>query len=166
MINKKNLWFLTLFSLVLVLSVYYITMPSELLMTNNSENIDSSTEDTIETNIEELSVIEVLKTEDNTNTLDEINKLKETIAAEESTTEDKNKAFDAIKTLNQVSSKEELLEEKIKTTHDLDSFVKIDGGQIRVVINSEDHSNTIANNIMRTIQNNFNTKQYISIQFK
>ena len=166
MINKKNLWFLTLFSLVLVLSVYYITMPSELLMTNNSENIDSSTKDTIETNIEELSVIEVLKTEDNTNTLDEINKLKETIAAQESTTEDKNKAFDAIKTLNQVSSKEELLEEKIKTIHDLDSFVKIDGDQIRVVINSEDHSNTIANNIMRTIQNNFNTKQYISIQFK
>lgn len=166
MINKKNLWFLTLFSLVLVLSVYYITMPSELLMTNNSENIDSSTENTIETNIEELSVIEVLKTEDNTNTLDEINKLKETIAAQESTTEDKNKAFDALKTLNQVSSKEELLEEKIKTTHDLDSFVKIDGDQIRVVINSEDHSNTIANNIMRTIQNNFDTKQYISIQFK
>ena len=166
MINKKNLWFLTLFSLVLVLSVYYITMPSELLMTNNSENIDSSTENTIETNIEELSVTEVLKTEDNTNTLDEINKLKETIAAQESTTEDKNKAFDALKTLNQVSSKEELLEEKIKTTHDLDSFVKIDGDQIRVVINSEDHSNTIANNIMRTIQNNFDTKQYISIQFK
>ena len=36
MINKKNLWFLTLFSLVLVLSVYYITMPSELLLTNNA----------------------------------------------------------------------------------------------------------------------------------
>ena len=33
MINKKNLWFLTLFSLVLVLSVYYVTMPKELLIT-------------------------------------------------------------------------------------------------------------------------------------
>ena len=30
MINKKNLWFLTLFSLVLVLSIYYVTMPSEI----------------------------------------------------------------------------------------------------------------------------------------
>ncbi|MBE6141163.1 MAG: SpoIIIAH-like family protein [Firmicutes bacterium] len=166
MINKKNLWFLTLFSLILVLSVYYITMPTELLMTNNSENIDSSTENVIKTNIDELSVIEALKIEDNTNTLESINKLKETIANNESTTEDKNQAFDALKTLNQVSSKEELLEEKIKTIHDLDSFVKIDGDQIRVVINSEEHSNTIANNIMRTVQNNFDTKQYISIQFK
>ena len=31
MINKQNLWFLTLFSLILVLSVYYITMPNDLL---------------------------------------------------------------------------------------------------------------------------------------
>lgn len=164
MINKKNLWFLTLFSLVLVLSVYYITMPSELLMTNNSENINN--DEIIETNIEESNIVEALKTEDNTNTLEEINKLKETIANNESTTEDKNEAFDAIKTLNQISSKEELLEEKIKTTHNLDSFIKIDGDQIRVVINSSDHSSSIANNIMRTIQNNFEEKQYISIQFK
>lgn len=161
MINKKNLWFLTLFSLVLVLSVYYITMPTELLVTNNTETIDK-----VEMDIEEASVVEALKTEDNTNTLEEINKLKETITSEEATTEDKNEAFDAIKTLNQISSKEELLEEKIKTTHNLDSFIKIDGDQIRVVVDSDDHSNTIANNIMKTIQNNFDTKQYISIQFK
>ena len=164
MINKKNLWFLTLFSLILVLSVYYITMPSELLLTNNSENVDSV--DSVETNIEEATVVEALKTEDNANILEEINKLKETIVSENTTTEDKNKAFDAIRLLNQISSKEELLEEKIKTIYNLESFIKIDGDQIRVVIDSDDHSNTIANNIMKTIQNNFDTKQYISIQFK
>ena len=164
MINKKNLWFLTLFSLILVLSVYYITMPTELLVTNNGEIIDN--EEAIITNIEETTVVEALKIEDNNTTLEEINKLKETIANVETSTEDKNKAFDTLKTLNQISSKEELLEEKIKTTYDLDSFIKIDGDQIRVVIDSDEHSNTIANNIMKTIQNNFDTKQYISIQFK
>ena len=163
MIKKKNLWFLTLFSLVLVLSIYYITMPQELLITNNSEILES---DSIKTTIEETSVVETMKTEDTSNTLEEINKLKETIANKETTTEDKNKAFDALKQLNQISSKEELLEEKIKTTHDLDSFIKIDGDQIRVVVDSDEHSNTIANNIMKTIQSNFDTKQYISIQFK
>jgi len=164
MINKKNLWFLTLFSLILVLSVYYVTMPNELLLTNNSENIDSM--DSVQTNIEEATIVEALKTEDNADTLEEINKLKETIGSEASTTEDKNKAFDAIRLLNQISSKEELLEEKIKTIHNLESFIKIDGDQIRVVIDSDEHSNSIANNIMKTIQNNFDTKQYISIQFK
>ena len=161
MINKQNLWFLTLFSLILVLSVYYVTMPSELLLTNNNEVVED-----VKVDIEEKSIIEVLKTEDDNNTLDEINKLKETIAMDGTTSEDKNKAFDTLKTLNQISSKEELLEEKIKTMYNLNSFIKIDGDQIRVVVDSDDHSNTIANNIMRTIQNNFDSKQYISIQFK
>lgn len=159
MINRKNLWFLTLFSLVLVLSVYYITMPNELLVSNHGENIDNI-------KVEESNIIETLKQEDNNNTLSELNKLKATIADSKTSTEDKNKAFDAMKLLNQISSKETLLEEKVKNTHNLDSFVKIDGDQVRVVINSKDHTKTLANDIMRTIQANFDTKQYISIQFK
>ena len=30
--NKQNLWFLTLLSLILVLGIYYVTMPNELLL--------------------------------------------------------------------------------------------------------------------------------------
>ena len=46
MINKQNLWFLTLFSLILVLSVYYITMPNDLLIASNStEQKENNTED-------------------------------------------------------------------------------------------------------------------------
>ena len=45
MINKKNLWFLTLFSLVLVLSIYYVTMPSEVFdkELSNKESETTST---------------------------------------------------------------------------------------------------------------------------
>mgnify|MGYP004556355653 FL=1 len=162
MIKKKNLWFLTLFSLVLVLSVYYVTMPNELLVANNSSN--TVKEEKVD--IEEANIIETLKSEDNNNTLEEINKLKTTIADSKISTEDRNKAFDELKLLNQISSKEELLEEKIKNTHNLDSFIKIDGDQVRVVIDSDEHSNTLANKIMRTVQDDFDTKQYISVQFK
>lgn len=161
MINKKNLWFLTLFSLVLVLSVYYITMPSELLVSNNGDGLEN-----VGAVIEEANIIETLKQEDNNQTIDEINKLKKTISDSETTLEERNEAFDAIKLLNQISSKEEILEEKVKNTHNLDSFIKIDGDQIRVVIDSDNHSNSLANDIMRTIQSNFDSKQYISIQFK
>ena len=162
MIKKKNLWFLTLFSLVLVLSVYYVTMPNELLVANNSSNINNEEK----VLIEEGNVIETLKSEDNNNTLEEINKLKSTIADSKTSTEDRNKAIDELKLLSQISSKEELLEEKIKNTHNLDSFIKIDGDKVRVVIDSDEHSNTLANKIMRTVQDNFDTKQYISVQFK
>ena len=159
MINRKNLWFLTLFSLVLVLSVYYITMPKELLLTNNDSEIDKP-------KVEEVSLIETLKQEDNSVVLEEINKLKATISDDKVSSEDKNKAFDSLKLLNQISSKEELLEEKIKNIFDLDSFVKIDDDQIRVVVDSDTHTSTLANDIMRTIQSNFDTKKYISVEFK
>ena len=161
MINKKNLWFLSLFSLVLVLSVYYITMPTELLLTNNGDVTDNAN-----LNISEVSIVESLRQQDDNSTLEEINKLKATISDSEVGTEDKNKAFDSLKLLNQISSKEELLEEKIKNTYGLDSFIKINGDQIRVVVDSGEHTSSLANNIMKTIQSNFDSKQYIVVQFK
>lgn len=163
MINKKNLWFLTLFSLVLVLSIYYVTMPNELLLTSNG--VEDGNNDK-QLNVKESSIISALKVEDNNSTLKEIGALKEILTKEDSSVDDKNKAFDALKLINQIISKEELLEEKIMNNYSLDSFVKIDGDQIRVVIESEMHDNDLANKIMKTIQKEFDTKQYISIQFK
>ena len=164
MINKKNLWFLTLFSLILVLSVYYVTMPKELLLTSNGTEKEKNDTPTIDIN--EASLIETLRMEDFSSLQDEISKLKATISDANAKIEDKNKAFDSLKLLNQISSQEELLEEKVKNNLGLDSFIKIDGDQIRVVIDSENHNSGLANDIMRLIQSNFETKQYISVQFK
>ena len=161
--SKQNLWFLTLFSLVLVLSIYYVTMPNELLLTSNG--VEDGNNDK-QLNVKESGIISALKVEDNNSTLKEIGALKEILTKEDSSVDDKNKAFDALKLINQISSKEELLEEKIMNNYSLDSFVKIDGDQIRVVIESETHDNDLANKIMKTIQKEFDTKQYISIQFK
>ena len=163
MINKKNLWFLTLFSLVLVLSVYYITMPNELLVTNNG-NITN----TIETNIdvEESDVISVLKVEDDSDTESEISVLKETLTNNEATVEEKNIAFETLKSINQNSSKEEKLEKKLKDNFKLNTFIKIDKTQIRVVVGSKEHSVELANNIMRSVQEEFDSKKYISVEFQ
>ena len=160
MIEKKNLWFLTLFSLVLVLSVYYITMPNDLL-----DEVTINDDET-KVNVKETSIIETLKTEDAALLLDQINNYKATIASKEASNDDKNKAFDAIKLLNQIASMEELLEEKIKLNFDLDSFIKIEEDQIRVVVSSNNHSSKLANDIMKLIQENFENKQYISVNFK
>ena len=72
MINKKNLWFLTLFSLVLVLSIYYVSIPSELLVSSNGnikeEVVSGGKDDTSNVSIEESDMISALKVEDNANT--------------------------------------------------------------------------------------------------
>lgn len=170
MINKQSIWFLTLFSLILVLSVYYITMPNELLMTNNS-NQTSEKETINETDdravIKESELLTALRVEAEEERTEEINKLNETLNNKEASTEDKNNAFEKLKDLNSLKGKEQLLEKKIKENFKLDSFVKIDdNNQVRVVVSGNEHNTELANNIMRSIQEEFDTKMYISVKFQ
>ena len=78
MINKRGLWFLTLFSLILVLSVYYITMPSELLMTANNSDSSEETKEVSTTADEDNESAELvaLRVEAEEQMLDEITELK------------------------------------------------------------------------------------------
>ena len=165
MINRKNLWFLTLFSLILVLSIYYITMPNELLITNNS-NVDL--EDNLEQNvsIEESSIISALKVEDNNLVLNSINELKEKLTNKEISVEEKNLVFEELKSINKTSSLEETIESKIKATYTYDNFVKIDNDQVRIVVGTNEHNVELANNIMRLVQSEFDKKMYISVEFQ
>lgn len=164
MINKKSLWFLTLFSLILVLSIYYITMPSELLITNDKNNTNLSNNET-KVNISESNIISALKVEEDTNTLETINLLKEKLTNESITTEEKNDIFEELKNINKNSSLEEKVESKIKTTYNYDNFVKIDNDQVRIVVGSNEHNVEMANNIMRLVQSEFDKKMYISVEF-
>ena len=59
MINKQNLWFLTLFSLILVLSVYYITMPNDLLIASNSTETKEKNKTTTEKESDKDAISEV-----------------------------------------------------------------------------------------------------------
>lgn len=172
MINKKNLWFLTLFSLILVLSVYYITMPSELLLTNSSDYVNASlkneTEETsdVTVNIEESEIITTLRVTADEQLMEELDSLKLIMADSKSSVEEKNKAFEKMKNLNINKGEETKLEEKIEKEFQLKSFVKIDGTNIKVVIDSKEHDKELANNIMRSIQSNYENAMYITVQFK
>ncbi len=161
MINKKNLWFLTLFSLVLVLSIYYVTMPNEIF----DKNIKETTTDNSTTKVEETSIISALKVENDNNVMDKINSLKEKLTSTDISTEEKNSVFEELKLLNKNSSKEETIELKIKELCNCENFVKIDGDNIRVVLDSKDSNTSSANNIMRLVQNEFEDKMYISVKY-
>ena len=164
MINKKSLWFLTLFSLILVLSIYYITMPSELLLTTNTSVNKETDEPTIQ--IEESDLLVSLRIEADEEMAKEIDELQLVLTNSNSSIEEKNKAYEKIKDLNNKRSEEEKLESQIKETHNLSSFIKIKGENINVIVKSEEHSNSIANNIMRTIQSNYDRPKYITIKFQ
>ena len=162
MVNKKGVWFLSLFSLILILSVYYITMPSELLMSTNTTN--EIIEPTIKT--EESSILVALRVEEDENIEKEIESLKRIISDANSSIEDKNAAFEKMKELKSNRSKEEILEEKIKSSFNLNSFIKIDDKFINVTINDDNHSTELANKIMRCIQEEYKEQMKISVKFQ
>ena len=162
MINKQNWWFLTLFCLILVLSVYYVTMPSELLLTNATGNKDS--EKTV--TVKESEILTSLRVERDAKMQDELADLRFILTNLESSIQDKNEAFDKMKKLNRNRGEEEKLETKIKEKLNFKSFIKIDGDQIRVVVDSKEHDEKMANNIMRLIQEEYKEKKYISVKFQ
>lgn len=157
MINKKSIWFLTLFSLILVLSVYYITMPSELLLNTNNYTIPAS--------VNESTILVALKLEEEEKVMKEMNELQSILTSSEASIEDKNIALDKMKILNIKRGQEEKLENKIKKNFDLESFIKIKDDQIEVIINKKEGSIELANKIMRSIQEEYQTRMYITVKF-
>lgn len=163
MINKKNIWFLTLFSLILVLSVYYITMPTELLLTK-VEKDNNKTEVVIKE--KESEVLSALRVAADETLLEEIDALKIVMADEKATVDQKNEAFEKMKALNINKGEETDLEKKIKEKLGYKTFVKIKDDQIKVVVDNKEHNTSVANSIMRFIQEKYDTRKYITIEFK
>lgn len=178
MINKQSLWFLTLFSLILVLSVYYITMPNELLLTNNGntektssvssdskekkENNESDTKVTIQQS-ETLVTMRVTLEEEREK---QIADLKTTLTSESATASEKNDAYEQMKVMDELKAKESTIEQQIKDSFSLDSFVKIDGTNVKVVVVKKDHDSNLANQIMKKVQENFSEKVYTTVKFE
>ncbi len=159
--NKQNIWFVSLLSIILILCVYYISIPS-----NSFENIEptiTKENDTIE--VSEASDLVGLRVENDEMVLSQIEDLQNTIIDNSKSTEEKNIAYEQLKNINQNKGKQEEIENLIKKEFNYNSFVKIENDSISIVIQEKNHNKEIANNIIRKVQSLFNTKKYITVKF-
>lgn len=157
--KKQNIWALTLFSLILVLSVYYITLPNEYEVVNEEAKTTIS-------EIDKNKVIETLKIENNENKTKKEKELQEILTKEDSTKEEKNNAYEELRALNVLRSKEEELEIKIKDKFNLDNYVEINEEGIKVVVVKNEHDEKMASEIMDFVQESFEEKKYITVKFE
>lgn len=164
--NKKNLWFLTLFSLVLVLSIYYVTMPEDLLAATTTGINVSDLNDDIVVDINESDAISALKVEDSSKTNDTLSELQDKLTDTTVSTEEKNNVYEQIQTIHTNNGLEETIEKKINDKYSCNAFTKIDTSSVRVVVDKCENSKSLANNIMRLVQEQFDKKMYISVQFE
>lgn len=170
MINKQKLWFLTLFSLILVLSIYYITMPSDILMaskqTTSKNKVEKAEETTEDTSITEADVLTVLQVEKDEERLALAAEYNEVLTNKDSSTEEKNNAYNGLKELDDIKAKEETIKKKIKEDLKLDSFIKVQTNNVDVTIKKKEHDYSLANDVMRLVQEQFKEKVYVSVKFK
>ena len=158
--NKQNLWFLTLFSLILILGVYYITLPSDIFSRETSEQVSKN----VDVNVSENNKLVALRVERDEKISSVMAELQDKIINSDNANE-KNVAFEELQLLNLSKGKETFLEDKLQNELGISSYVEINEDNINVTISSKEHNEEIANEIMRSIQEEFEDKKNITIKF-
>lgn len=161
MTNKQNLWFVTLFSLILVLGIYYVTMGDETLSVLAGENNVSSPVE-----VKASDVIVALQVASDESVLKEMNEYQSILLDDTATIEEKNDAYNALQALSNSKSECEKIKKMITEKFKYDSFIKIDGDAISITIASKEHSKEIANKIIREVQNMYDKQKYITVKFE
>lgn len=181
LLKKQTVWLLTMLSLVVVLSVYYITSPeqksSDLAAVEEKAKEDQeqaktdpeakNDDETIvsqaagDEEFEELRLkLDVLRSE----MKEELN----TVAASTNLpAEERSEAYDQMQKLNQTAQKEEMLETLIRTLGYEDALVSADGAKVRITVKSnKEHSRTAANDIIKMVKKEIGETNYVAVTFQ
>lgn len=174
--NKRTVWFLTLLSLVAVISIYYLNKQSPMpfdgiTIFGDSENPATITETSGKDGEQqpvfaESYLFETMRME----VRDERSQLQDQLtsklnAAEDS--EEMNAAFDEMAQLIKQESAESLLEMQIKALGYPDAFVRAEGNHVTVTVLSEDgHSNKQASEITHLVMSNWEDAKKVKVDFK
>ena len=161
MINKSKLWFLTLSSIILVLAVYYIAIPSPATSSVFSSKNANNTEEIEIEESEALTAMRITKDEEN---LQAIQTLQEVLLDSSKSLEEKNNAYEQIKYLNANKSLEDKLEKDIYENYKYNSFVSINDNNLKVIAN-KDKSIEVANELIAFVNTKTDRSYYVSVKF-
>jgi stage III sporulation protein AH len=181
LLKKQTVWLLTMLSLVVVLSVYYITSPEQKV--TNMANVENGSKDatvkntaktttksddgkTVISGVASDEAFEALRLdlEDSRNELKE--RLNEIVASTDLPAEERSDAHEQIKQLDELATKESVLETLIKTMGYDDALVRADGDKVRVTVKSKDHSPTAANDIIQLVRSEIGEMQNVAVEFQ
>lgn len=97
--------------------------------------------------------------------LQRMEELQNILLSDVATLQEKNDAYEELQTLNKTESEKEVIVKLIKDQYKLDSVVKIEESTITITIASTKHDATLANNIIRSVQELYDSDKYITVKF-
>lgn len=148
--NKQAFTFLTLFSLILVLSIYYIMLPP----TIQEETVNNTT-----TTIQQLQQQLDKKREDI------ISKNNEIIAKESSTSDSINEALETISETKNLGEKEKNIVAKVKELGYQDAYVEIEKQTIKVTVLKKEATQSDASKVIKEILNLVGEDYQVEVKF-
>lgn len=180
LLKKQTVWLLTMLSLVVVLSVYYITSPES---KNNDltavqqkvkdqagkqTNTKTSAKDgkTVISQVagdEEFAALRLKQDELRSELQAELSAV---VASTDLPAEERSKARDQMQKLTETAQKEEILETLIRTMGYDDALVRADGDKVRVTVKSKKKpSPSAANEIMMKVKKEIGDTNYVAVEF-
>ncbi|PAE43941.1 SpoIIIAH-like family protein [Neobacillus sp. YX16] len=180
LLKKQTVWLLTMLSLVVVLSVYYITSPeqksNELAAVKQEEKADqketkTDTEakdaDTIISQVAGDEEFEALRLQ----LQDERSELKEHLNTVVATTDlpadERSEAVDQMQKLSEIAKKEEMLETLIKAMDYEDALVRADGTTVKIIVKSKkESSKSEANAIIQMVKKEIGETNFVAVEFQ
>lgn len=180
LLKKQTVWLLTMLSLVVVLSVYYITSPDpnqsnlatveeqeeNAATEENVESTESADGETIISGIASDEQFEALRLALNDQRSEMKEEFQEIVASTDLPVEQRNHAYEKMQELDSIAQKEGVLETLIKTMGYEDALVRADGDKVRVTVKSKEHSATEANEIIQMVRNELGSLQAVAVTFQ
>jgi stage III sporulation protein AH len=184
MLKKQTVWLLTMLSLVVVLSVYYITTPEEIkndvAMTGAEKaekaeaakeaKKDGEAEVTVE-EAEDGTVVSVsndelfatirMQLEDSRNAKKE--SLEDIVASKEASAAEKSAARDEMNAIDEAVANEEILETFIKSNGYDDALVRIEGEKVKVTVKAKESSASEANKIIQLVSSEMKGMEDVAV---
>ncbi|HLR80077.1 MAG TPA: SpoIIIAH-like family protein [Bacillota bacterium] len=177
MLKKQTVWLLTMLSLMIVLSVYYMTSPgnngdlayidegkntTEEAASSDTEDGETTDEDTdVEVNdissLGDDQLFTTIRMEIQDERSAAKDRLDDVVASSTASVEEKNEARDEMNQLDEISSKESILEDSILAAADYnDVLVRHENDKVHVhVQETEALSNSEIVNIMQMVKDEF-----------
>lgn len=151
--NRQAITFLTLFSLILVLSIYYVLLPPE---TETNEVVVNSNE---------LSQIEILQEELDQKRADLISENNAIIASSESSSDEIASALASISEAKETAALEKEITKIINDAGFKSAFVEVENKTIKVVVDKKEANSSDANSIIKTIMEKTNNEYQVEVKF-
>ncbi|MGE7675113.1 SpoIIIAH-like family protein [Lysinibacillus sp. NPDC094403] len=178
-VRRRTVWFMTLLSLVAVISVYYLVDPAKqfnglTIFTDDALQQTAVTGVTDQEAAKEGATKEVsspshLFEEMRMQVSDERSQLRQQltqkIGSKDYTAEEKSKAYNEMDNLIKQESAEAMLEMLIKSLGYSDAFVRADGDKVSVTVMAEELSKAQANEIIYLVKTEMEGANDVQVKF-